>query len=252
MKALRAAVLIMFSVSVAITVWMMLTMHNHVLHITHITLITVTFLLIALYLHKSAEIASLTVYRELRLRLTVDQSAGFIEYLSSGVPIFNTCAGALAKKGIFVKSAGSMTALAKLDSIAVTGNSDTREGYNVTRDTLNDMKVKLSDDTDACPVKLILGQFAPETSPAYDFVLTQNKITHVLAAVYISRLYVRVLKLAWILLLCAIVIAAALIVFGLYTYAAASFALWSAFEVISVHRIVRKTARLTFKSVASL
>ena len=250
MAALRAAVLSLFAISVAVTVWSMLTMHNHILHIAHIAMISLTFLLLAVYLYKSAEIASLTVYRELRLRATVDKNAGFVDYLPNGAPILNACAGALAKKGICARSADVMTALAKLDVIAVTGNSESREGYVVTVETLSAMGIRLSDDTDSCPVRIILGPFDPETGKDFDFVLTHDKITHVLIAVYVSRLFVKTRRLALILLCCAIAAAIALSVFGLYTYAAAAFALWSASEIINVSRIVRKTARLTFNSVA--
>ena len=251
MKALRIAVLLAFALSVAITVWSLLTMRNHVLHVAHVVLITLTFLLIALYLYKSAEIASLMADRELRLRMTVDPGVCFIERIPGGAPIFNACAGALARKGIFVKSSSSMRALAGLKSIAAAGNSESRAGYAITRDTLNGMGTKLSNDTAACPVKIILGSFDPETGPEFDFVLTQDKITHVLIAVFISRLYVRIRLISLVILCCALVAAITLAALGQYTYAAASIAIWSASEILCVHRVIRKTARITFKSVTT-
>jgi hypothetical protein len=279
MNALRVVVLVVFSLSVAVTVWSLFeanshNMHgaggdaggdmanhgayagqaaySHILHIVHVILIVLAFLLIALYLLKSAEIASLTMYRELKLRMTVDSSAGFIEYLPGGAPIFNACAGALAKKGIYVKSAGAMTTLAKLDAIHVPGGLTSRAGYAVTAATLADMGAKLTDDADSCPVKILLGPFDPETGPDNDFVLTNDKITHILAAVYISKVFIRFSRVSRIVLICALAVAAALLAFMQFTFAAAAIALWGASEVIIIHRIARRTAKLTFKSVSSL
>ena len=249
MTALRIAVLSAFALSVAVTVWSMMAAHNHILHISHVVLATLTFLLIALYLHKSAEIVSLMIHRNLRFSLTVDSSAGFIEYSPKGAPVFNACVGALAKLGIFVKSASSMSAVAKLENIAVDGNSESREGYGATLSTLADMGLALSNDTDVCPVKIALRSFEPEGAGEFDFVLTQDKIAHVLAVVYISRLFVKYSRITLILRWCALAVAAALLVFRQPTYAAAAIALLFASGVIIVHRIIRKTARMTFKSV---
>lgn len=250
MDKLRAVVLSAFVLSIVITVLSFLLLHNMTLHIIHIVLITLTFLLIALYLNQSASIASMTVYRELCLRLEVDPGVEFIKHLPVGAPIFNVCAGVLAKRGIYVRSADSMRTLAKLTAVAAAGNSESRDGYDITKKTLADMGVELSDDINACPVKLILGPFDLADSSGFDFVLTQNKVAHILAAVYLSRLFVRFTRLSRVLLICALAVTAALTAFGLFTYAAASIALWSASEVIFVHRITRRTVRLTFKSVS--
>ena len=249
MAALRAAVLAMFAVSVVVTAWSMLSVHSHLLHIAHVALISLTFLLIALYLYKSAVLASHAVYREMRLRLTVDSSAGFIEHVPSGSPVLNACVGALARNGIYVRSELSLKSLARLGIIAVAGNYESREGYIATAATLSDMGVELSADVDSCPIKLKLGQFSPEAVPDYDFVLTHDKIAYILAAVYISRVYVRFALYGRLLSICALAAAVALPVFGYITYAAAAIAFLSASRILLVRRIERRTARLTFVSV---
>jgi cation transport ATPase len=236
--------LVAFALSVIFTVWMLLA-HNHmhhVLHIVHVTLITLTFLLIALYLMKSAEIASLAAYRELRRRLAVDRSVALIEYLPEEAPIFNACAGALAKSGIYVKSPAALKTLSALKTVAADGNSPEREGYEITKQTLWRMGVELSDDTEGAPISIVLG----ELDPGCDIVITQNKITQLLKAVYISRLYVACLKFTRLFLSGAALAAAILLAFGMITYAAAAITLWSATVVLTVKRIERRTTRMTF------
>jgi len=247
MKALRIAVLSMFTAAAAVTVWSMLEHHNMALHYTHVVLITLTFLLIALYLHKSAEMASLIAYRELYNRMTVDSDYDFIEFMPRGAPVFTACAGALAKKAIYVKSKSAMIALAGLTSIAITGNSESRDGYRATMEALGDIGVRFSDDTASCPVKLMLGKFNTESYSEYDFILTTDKVAYVLAAVYISRLYVRMSRLSLVLLICALAALAVLSAFGQFPFAGAAAALWAASEVMIVHRIGEKTKRITFK-----
>lgn len=269
MRALRVVVLALFALSVAITLWSVLASgsetHNahgsvgagiamltHVLHVAHVVLIVLTFLLIALYLLKSADIASLTLYRELKLRMTVDPDAGLIEFIPTGAPIFNACAGALAKKGIYVRSMAALTTLAKLKTVYAEGNSNSREGYDITVATLDLMGIKLSDNADSCPLRLLLGPFDPKKSTEYDFVLSNNKVTHILAAVFFSRVFARFSVISLIVLSCAIIAAVVLSVFMQFTFAAAAIALWSASEVLIIHRIARRTARLSFKTVSSL
>ena len=249
MTALRASVLAMFAVSVAVTVWSMLVMHNHILHMAHVALITLTFLLIALYLLRSADIASLRFHRELRLRMTVDTGASFAEYLPEGAPVFNACVGALARNDIYVKDVEAMSALARLKTIAVEGNSESREGYPITKSTLFEMGIELTDDTSGCPVRIVLGSFDHESNKSVSFVLIKDKITHVLIAVYVSRAYIKFLLYNRALLIIAIVGAVALLAFGLYTYAAAAISVWAALQLIIVRQIEKKTSKLTFKSI---
>ena len=270
MTALRIVILIAFLLSVAVTVWSMLSTsggmahdsmamdsmpdggmaHNSILHIAHVVLITLTFLLIALYLYKSAEIASLTIFRELRLRMTVDQSAGFVEFLPHGSPVLNACVGALAKYGVYVSGAASMESLARQKTVAAKGNSASREGYAITKSTLAEMGVELSDRADDCPVNIILGQFDKDDGSSPDFVLVCDKVTHVLTAVYVSRLFVKHRLISRILLILALVCAAVLCVFRQFTYAGTALSLWAALLVISVRSLERKTARLSFKAIA--
>lgn len=249
MNALRISVLTAFFLSVTITVWSMLSKHIHILHIVHVLLISLTLLLIALYLHKSAKIASLMVFRELRQRLTVDKSAEFGMYLPTGSSIFNACVGALAKKDIYVRSSSSFIALARLKAIGIPGGAESRAGYNITKTTLADMGIALINGTDLCTVKFSLGEFNPTTAHDYDFILTQNRITHILAAVFISKVYVRFSLYLKILFISAVAATAALAAFSQFTYAAATIALFAAGEIFLVRKIEQRTARLTFQSV---
>ena len=248
-KTLRVAILVLFTLSVAVTVWSMLSAHNHMLHMTHIALVTTTFLLIALYLAASAKIASLRVYRELRQRIAVDPDVGFAAYLPSGAPVLNVCVGTLAKYGIFVRYADDMVSLAKSQTVAAEGNAPGREGYAATKETLEKMGLTLSDETGDCLVRIVLGPFVPTDGDLAGFVLTRDRIAYLLAAVYISRLYLRYTRLSRALLACAVVVAVVLAVTGRFTYAGAALALWSASEVMIVRRIETLTTRLTFASV---
>ena len=250
MKTLRAAILVLFTLSVAVTAWSMLSAHNHMLHMAHIALVTTTFLLIARYLAASAKIASLRISRELRQRMQVDPDAGFAAFLPSGSSVFNVCVGALAKYGIFVKFADDMVSLVKSKTVAAEGNAPDREGYAATKETLEKMGVALSDDTADCPVRIVLGPFAPADGDLAGFVLTRDRVAYLLAAVYISRVYVRYTRLSRTLLACAVVVAAALAATGRFTYAGAALALWAAAAVMIVRRIETLTTRLTFASVA--
>ena len=248
-EALRIAVLVFFALSVAATVWSYTAMHNHILHIAHIALITLTFLLIALYLRKSARIASLSAFRELRLRLTVDPGAVLIQHLREGAPVCNACTGALAKKGIYTGSANSLRILANLQTVAVAGSVEAREGYAATISTLAEMGVELSDDIGSCPIKIKLGPFDAGNDAEYDFVITQDKIAHLLAAIYISRVFVRFTLYSRVFAAVFIAAAAALSAFGYFTYAGAAIALLAASGVIMIRQIEKKTTRMTFKSV---
>ena len=252
MKALRIAVLFMFATSVAVTVWSMLRHHDMALHYAHVVLITLTFLLIALYLHKSAEMASLMAYRELHNRMKVDPDYDFIEYMPTGAPVFTACAGALARKAIYVKSKNAMVALTKLIDIAITGNSDAREGYGATMEALGDIGVRFSVDTASCPVKILLGEFDVESYSEYDFILTNDKVAYILAAVYICKLYVRFSRLSNAILICAIAAVIALSVIDQFPFAGAAAALWAASELLIVHQIGEKTKSITFKSLSDL
>ena len=225
--------------------------YDHLLHIAHVVLASLTFLLIFIYLSKSAEIASLKFHRELRLRMTVDPGAGFIEHMETGLPVYNACAGALAKNGIFVKNASSMRSLSKQRVIAAEGNSESRDGYAATKSTLAEMGITLSDDTNECPVKLVLGAFDRAHASSADFVLTNDKVAYILAAVFVSRVYARYTLCTRALLIAALVLAAALVVFGQVMYSVASLAVWSACEVILIRQIEKKTTRLTFDAIKS-
>lgn len=249
--ALRIAVLAVFFLSVAVTALSLLFRHNHLLHIAHLTTATLTFLLIALYLIESADIASLRLSRELRLRGTVDAGYEFAGYIRAGSPLYNMCAGVLAKNGVYPGGAAAMSALAKCRTVAAAGNSASRQGYAVTKATLEKMGLTLSDNLDDCPVKIVLGPFDPVESPAADFTLTRDRITHLLTAVYISRIYVKYVRLTRILLFIALTAAAALLVLGQIPYAGAAIALWPAAEIMILRHIERTTARLSFQSVLS-
>ena len=263
MNALRIAVLCAFALSVAVTTLSIIRTQTitceidghqshelRLLHITHVILLLLTFILLALYLIKSADIASLAAYREMRLRLTVDDSAGFIEHVPKGSPILNVCVGALAKKGIFVKSEHALTSLSMLKSLAVSGNSESREGYVKTKTTLADMGIELIETDESCPLKLALMPYMPETAHNYDFIFTGDKITHVLAAVHISRVYAKYTKYSILLFFCTIAAVSALLIFGQYTYAGAIIAFRAASWVLIVRRIERKTGRLTFQAIS--
>ena len=250
MAMLRAVMLASFALMVAATVWSMLDRHKHMLHIAHVAFAILTFLLIALYLARSAEIASLTARRELRLRLAVDASYMFVELMREGSPVFNACTGALAKSGIYVKAAPAMAALAKLTTVAAYGNTKARDGYAATKVTLAEMGIELSDDPDACPVRIMLGPFDPADGTDCDFVLTHDKVAHMLKAVYISRLYVGYTRLTRVLLASALAVAAGLIAIGQAAYAGAAVAMWAAGEVAVVRAIEKRTAHMSFKTVA--
>jgi|GEM_PF-2584544 len=219
------------------------------LHVAHITLVTITFLLIAAYLLKSADIASRRVYRELRFKMTVDPSAGFVEALPSGYPISNACIGALAKNGIFVKSIEAMSVLAGLDTVAAEGNSISREGYAITEQTLGKIGVRLSDNIDECKVKIKLGAYSAANGAEADFILTHDKVTHLLIAIYVSRIYIQFKRLTAISLIAALAAAAAFLVFQQYTYAGAMLAVFAAIQLIFIHRIEIKTTKLSFDKV---
>jgi hypothetical protein len=137
-----------------------------------------------------------------------------------------------------------------LRQIAVAGNSDSREGYGATQSALAAMRAEFSNDTAACPVKLALGPFDAETYQGFDFILTADKIAHVLAAVYVSRIFVRFTLLSRVFICAALATVVALSVFGYYTYAAAAVALLAASRVLSVYRIGKMTSRLSFSSVS--
>ena len=251
MTALRAAVLASFLISGTITVFSILEEHNHTLHMLHIGLATLTFVLITVYLLKSAEIASLRIHRELRFRTTVDPGAGFIEHVQKGSSVYNACAGALAKNGIVVKNTQSMTAMSKAKTVAAEGNSTAREGYAVTESTLSQMGLRLSADTIECPVRIVLGSFDPESEPRADFTVTSDKIAHVLIIVYVCKLFIKHRLYNRVLLLIALAAAAALIVYdyNLVMYASAVLAVWSACCVAQIRQIEKKTTRLTFEMI---
>ena len=249
MRALRVSVLTSFSASLAVTVWSMLATHNHVLHILHVILVSLTFLQIAVYLLKSAEIASLRNYRELCLRMTVDPDAAFIGSVRTGSPVFNACAGALAKYGIYVRQPDSMKTLEERRIIAAEGNSPSREGYEIARSTLTKIGFVFSDDPGDCPVSIFIGPFEYEHRETADFVLVCNKAAHLLTAAYISRVYLRHTKYDRILLIAACLCAAALLFFKQFPYAAAALAAGAAAEVYLVRHIERLTARLSFDSI---
>ena len=266
MTVLRAVILTSFLLSVAVTVWSIRSMDGsmthdnmmqdnmafgNVLHVTHVILITLTFLLIALYLYKSAEIASLTIHRELRLRMTVDKSAEFVEFLPYGAPVLNACVGALAKHDVFVRHADSMTSLARQKKIAAKGNSPSREGYAITKSTLEKMGAELSENAEECPVDIVLGPFDQTDGTYPDFILMCDKVTHMLTTVYVSRIFIRYKLFGRILFICALVCAVVLCAFRQFTYAGAVLALWASSLVISVRRIERKTTKLSFKTVVN-
>ena len=242
-----------FVLTVAITVWSLTETHDHALHHAlhtgHVALATLTFLLISLYLLLSAELASLMLHREMTVRMTVDPGASFAEHIKKGTILFNACAGALAKNGVLVNSARSLSSLAKQNVIAAAGNSTAREGYSVTKSTFEQIGVRLSDDVDACGVRIILGGSDPEIVSSADFIVTSDKITHVLLVYYISRIFVRYVLYNRVLMVLALLAAAALIFFGQIVYSAAVVALFSACEVILVRQIEKRTTRVSFAMI---
>lgn len=249
--ALRVTVLAFFVLSVVVTVTSLLT-RIHILHNAHVILTTLTFLLIALYLIKSAEIASLRIIRETRFRMTVDARLGFVEHIPAGSPVYNVCAGALVKNGVWLRGAEAMSAISRCETVAAEGNAVSREGYAITKSTFEIIGVTLSDDVNDCSVRILLGPFDLETSQAADFVLTRDKVTHMLTTVYISRLYTKYTLLNRILLACALALAAALLLGRQFTYAGAVTAFWAAGQIIIIRHIERLTTRLSFESIKTL
>jgi cation transport ATPase len=302
-----------FTLSVAVTALMLTLTHGHRLHVAHVVIATALFLLIAVYLRKSAQLASTAPLRELRERFAADETLAVGEVavvkpnsvipcdgeIISGetrvdesqlsgaralvqksvgdrvyrgtinhggglevrvaaplcvvaeavtvgqLPCFNVCAGVLAKSGIFVRDSGALTALAGAKTLAVRGNSPEREGYAATRDALEKMGITLVDgESDA----ITLCDFRDFDGSA-DAMLTHNKITHALKAVYIARVFAKAARLAAIRAAVAVIAAAALTAFGQFMFAGMVAAIWAAFEVLDVRRLERKTARLSFEKV---
>jgi len=262
MNALRAAVMSSFSLTVAVTVWSLLERGNRTLQIVHTAIATLMFLLIALYLYKSAQLASLMVHRELRLRMTVDPDAGFITHVKEGTVLFNACAGALAKSGVYVKNAASLSALAAAHVIAAEGNSVSREGYGITKSTLAQIGVGLSDDTGDCPVRIVLEKFGPAFAVSdvpdedgvfplgADFAVTSDKVTHILTAYYVSRIFTNYVRYNRVSVICALAAAAVLIILRQIMYSAAVIAVWTAFLLILVRQVEKRTTRMTFAMIA--
>ena len=241
-----------FVLSAVVTALSMLSAHNHMLHMAHVVLISLTFLLIAQYLVRSAAIASLRDKRELTLRMAMNPELEFVAYIPSGSPLFNACAGAMARYGIYIRSAQAMSALAKCNCVAVEGNALAREGYAATKATLEKMGMMLSDEASACPVRITLGPFKPLFGSEVDIALTRDKIAYLLVATYVSRLYARYTLLSRVLLVCSALCVVVMTAASLFTYAAMVVALWSTTTLLIVRRIERLTERLTFDSVESL
>jgi len=251
MHLLRSSIFAVFVLSIAVTVLSMVSAHNPMLHLAHVVLISLTFLLIALYLLKSAEIASLRNSRELTLRIAMNPELAFVAHIPSESPLFNVCAGVMAKYGVYIRSAQAMSALASCNCVAVEGDVSAREGYAATKATLEKMGVTLSDDASVCPVRITLGPFMPGLESEADIALTRDKIAYLLVVTYVSRLYARYSLLSRVLLICSVLCVAGMIAASQFTYAAMIVALWSTTTLLIVRRIERMTERLTFDSVAS-
>jgi hypothetical protein len=309
-----------FALSVIVTALVMFVftdMRYHILHIAHEALSTLTFLLIALYLRKSAVIASLVTIKELRSRFEPDETltegasvtvnpnsvvrcdgivlsgttridesplSGIRELVSkspgdmiyrgsinhdgevelrvtaslmlvsdavqtnSRRAAFNLCAGALAKSGIFVKDEHTFNALADAKTLNIIGNSPEREGYAVTKETLAKMGITLSDNN-VGDLKIVLCGFR-DFNVAADIAITHNKVTHILKAAYIAKVYMRdrwYRAIAGIVFLLA---ALALIFFHQVMFAGMAVALWSVLGVLDIRRLDRKTDKLSFEKVS--
>ena len=252
MRILRTAILAVFVLSIAVTALAMVAAHNPMLHMAHVVLISLTFLLIALYLVRSAEIASLRDKRELTLRIAMNPELAFVAHILSESPLFNVCAGVMAKYGVYIRSAQAMSALASCNCVAVEGDVSAREGYAATKATLEKMGVTLSDDASVCPVRITLGPFMPGLESEADIALTRDKIAYLLVVTYVSRLYARYSLLSRVLLICSVLCVAGMIAASQFTYAAMIVALWPASTLLIIRRIERLTERLTFNSVANL
>ncbi|MDR2531008.1 MAG: hypothetical protein LBC65_05675 [Oscillospiraceae bacterium] len=217
----------------------------HALHIAHELFGALFFVMLFVYLLISADIASKTAYRELKLRAAVDPKFEFIHQVPTSIPTFNVCAGALARSGIYVRSVVALTELGRCKTVAAKGNYPQREGYAITAETLAKIGVALSDDVKDCTVKITLG----EVEPHFDFAITQNKITHLLKCVHIARVY-RKYSLLSVLILLGLGVAfftMTVLEWGVYRYAATT--LIGAVQIRFVRKIEDAASKLTFAKI---
>ncbi|MDR0859334.1 MAG: hypothetical protein LBN97_09925 [Oscillospiraceae bacterium] len=159
---------------------------------------------------------------------------------------FNVCAGMLAKSGIYVKNREVLAKLAKAKTLEISGNSPLREGFTVTEETLRKMGVTLSENG----FKVVLCDFR-DFDDSQDVVITHNKVTHVLKALYIARVYAKDLLRTRLLTLTAALVFTALILLRQPMFAGMTVALWSVMCVLSVRRLDRKAAKLSFEKVTN-
>jgi cation transport ATPase len=176
-----------------------------------------------------------------------------LKVVADAVPLkksdaFNVCAGALAKSGIYVKSPEVLLKLAKASTLAPLDNSPEREGFNVTREALRTMSITLSDS--GSDVSIVLCDFRDFDDSA-EIAITHNKITHVLKAVYIARVFARDLLYSKIAYTAALFTLIILVMCKQFMFIGLTVALLSMFDVLDVRRLDRKVAKLSFEKVTS-
>ncbi|MDR0915986.1 MAG: hypothetical protein LBN02_02215 [Oscillospiraceae bacterium] len=318
MRAFRITVIGSFALSVAVTALSLTVFHHdHMWHTAHVIITTLMFLLIAAYLRKSAQIASLAAARELHERFARDESvkSGDIVTIKPNTPIridgeiisgstrvdesalsgarelvekrvgdtvyrgsinhggeirvrivenfrvsaapslrgsssaFNVCTGALAKSGIVVRP-DNLLDLAKAKTLSPQGNLHEREGYAATRDTLAKMGVTLADSGGYADIALCDFTKLNQDLRSGDILITHNKITHVLKAVYVARVYAGAVRYTKILAWATFVVFCVLCAFRQFTFAGMAVAVWDALGVLEVRRLDRACAKLSFVKVA--
>ena len=253
---LRVLILIVFPLAIITSVLHVLSMHVHVFmpimhitHVLHVILISITFLLLSIYLYLSTCIASERTYRELRIRMAVDKAAAYIQDIPIAAPVFNIFSGVLANKGIVTHAPSALRAVAFYDALYIDGNSPSRAGYAKTVSTLSKMGVTLSDSRIDDHIQIALGPYS--SNKEADIVLTEDRITHTLFVVYVARLYVRYERLIHSLFLVACAVAICVAILGRYAYVFAAFAIWSGIYILLIRRAEIVTANPTFSMMES-
>jgi cation transport ATPase len=165
----------------------------------------------------------------------------------TGSPMFNVCAGALAKSGIYVRSSNVLIALAKAKTLAPLGNSPEREGYEVTHNALMKLGVELTETNDS-GLRIVLCNYDDFKGSA-DVEITHNKITHLLKAVYTAQMYYRyIVGIRWSAA-AAIAAIALLAGTGQIMFAAMTLAVWQAVYVLAIRQLDRKTSKLSIEKI---
>lgn len=253
---MRVLILIVFPLAIITSVLHVLSMHVHVFmpimhitHVLHVILITITFLLLSVYLYLSTYIASERAYRELRIRMAVDKTAAYIQDIPIASPVFNIFSGVLANKGIVIHSPVALQAVAFYDALDIDGNNHSRAGYAITESTLRKMGVALSDSRIENHMRIALGPYSCNKDA--DIIITENRITHILFVVYVARLYVRYKRLIRLLFAVACAAAVCVAALGRFTYFFAAFAIWSGIYILLIRRAEIVTAKPTFSKMES-